>query len=41
MMDHKQVEDFLVDVVNHQYTFEPVIHVIESHGHPQSQKPDV
>lgn len=31
-MHPKQAEDFVVDLVNHKYTFEQVIEIIESHS---------
>jgi len=33
VMDPKQAEDFVVDVVIHKYTFEQVVSIIESHSH--------
>jgi death on curing protein len=33
VMDEKQAEDLVVDVVNHEYTFEQVVRMIESHSH--------
>lgn len=30
MMDPKQAEDFVVDAVNHQYTFQQIVEVIEN-----------
>lgn len=35
VMDQKQAEDFVVDVVNHKYTFEQVVRIIKSHSHQQ------
>lgn len=35
VMDQKQAEDFVVDVVNHKYTFEQVASMIESHSKEQ------
>jgi death-on-curing protein len=35
VMDQKQAEDFVVDVVNHKYTFEQVASMIESHSQEQ------
>lgn len=32
LMDSKQAEDFVVDVVNHKYTFDQVVDMIESHS---------
>lgn len=32
VMHQKQAEDFVVDVVNHQYTFERIVEIMESHG---------
>lgn len=37
VMDQKQAEDFVVDVVNHKYTFEQVVRMIESHSHQQQR----
>lgn len=31
-MDSKQAENFVVDVVNHKYTFEQIVIIIESHS---------
>lgn len=31
-MGSKQAEDFVVDVVNHKYTFEQIVEMIESHS---------
>ncbi|GMA66271.1 type II toxin-antitoxin system death-on-curing family toxin (plasmid) [Alicyclobacillus fastidiosus] len=33
MMEQKDAEDFVVDVVNHKYTFEQIVEIIESHSH--------
>ncbi|WP_281759728.1 type II toxin-antitoxin system death-on-curing family toxin [Alicyclobacillus hesperidum] len=32
VMDQKQAEDFVVDVVNHKYTFEQIVEIIESNS---------
>lgn len=32
VMHQKQAEDFVVDAVNHQYTFEQIVEIMESHG---------
>ncbi len=32
VMNQKQAEDFVVDVVNHQYTFEQIAEIIELHS---------
>jgi hypothetical protein len=31
-MDQNVAEDFVVDVVNHHYTFEQIVEIIELHG---------
>ncbi len=31
-MDPKEAEDFTVDIVTHQYTFEEIVHIIETHS---------
>ncbi|MCF8568620.1 type II toxin-antitoxin system death-on-curing family toxin [Alicyclobacillus tolerans] len=31
VMDQKKAEDFVVDVVNHHYTFEQIVEIIELH----------
>lgn len=33
VMDQKQAENFVVDVVNHKYTFDEIVHLIESQSH--------
>jgi death on curing protein len=35
VMDLKQAEDFVVDVVKHKYTFEQIVCIIESHSDQQ------
>lgn len=35
VMYQKQAEDFVVDVVNHKYTFEQVVYMIESYSRTQ------
>ncbi|MFX4301534.1 type II toxin-antitoxin system death-on-curing family toxin [Alicyclobacillus tolerans] len=33
VMDQNVAEDFVVDVVNHHYTFEQIVEIIELHSH--------
>lgn len=33
VMNQKQAEDFVVDVVNHQYSFKQITEIIELHSH--------
>ncbi|WP_029422571.1 type II toxin-antitoxin system death-on-curing family toxin [Alicyclobacillus macrosporangiidus] len=38
VMPPKQAEDFVVDVVNHRYTFEDIVRIIASHSRRDSRE---